>query len=281
VAVLLILKLSQLLNNFIHIFAKITLIQMRNLFIISLFIYSLTIAKESNAQDAGEIQVYGSATIPKYTTMIELHSNYTITGPKANQNYHPFLQTIEVTTGISENLELGFYIFTYNNNGKLQYTGSHIRPRVKAPDEWHLPVGLSLSSEIGFDIDPTNNNYDWGTEIRPIIDKTIGAHYLSFNPSVGISFTNKEYLFAPNFKYAYSATKKANLGFEYYGNTGNIFNPFKLPEQEHQLYLVLDLFIHPLYEFNLGIGKGLTDVSNGTTIKCYVGRRINWNHSKK
>lgn len=34
------------------------------------------------AQDAGEIQVYGSATTPKYTTIIELHSNYTFTGPK-------------------------------------------------------------------------------------------------------------------------------------------------------------------------------------------------------
>jgi len=108
----------------------------------------------------------------------------------------------------------------------------------------------------------------------------MGKHYLSFNPNMGISFTNKEYLFEPNFKYAYATSPKANIGFEYYGNTGKIFNPYKLSNQEHQLFFALDLFLHPLYEFNFGIGKGLTDVSNGMTFKCYVGRRINWKTKK-
>ena len=244
----------------------------------SLIICMLLIAKNSHAQDANEIQVYGSATTPKYTTMVELHSNSAITGPKTNESYHPFLQTLEVTTGISENFEFGFYVFTYNINGKTQYTGSNIRPRVKVPDNWGLPLGISLSSEIGCSISPVNNDNDWGAEIRPIFDKTMGANYVSFNPNVGISFTNKEYLFEPNLKYAYSASSKANIGLEYFGNTGKIFNPFKLPNQEHQLFLVLDLFLDPLYEFNLGLGKGLTNVSNGMTIKCFVGRRINWKH---
>jgi hypothetical protein len=230
------------------------------------------------AQDNGEIQVYGSATTPKYTTMIELHSNYTLTGPKYNSNYQPLLQTLEVTTGLSKDAELGFYVFTFNNNGKIQYTGSHIRPRIKAPEKWEWPVGVSLSTEIGFDKDPFTNEMDWGTEIRPIFDKTIGDHYYSFNPSLGVSFTNNECLFEPNFKYAYASSPKASIGFEYYGNTGKLFNPFKLPNQEHQLYAVVDLFLHPLYEFNFGIGKGLTESSNDLNIKCYVGRRINWKH---
>jgi hypothetical protein len=119
---------------------------------------------------------------------------------------------------------------------------------------------------------------DWGAEIRPIFDKTIGSHYLSFNPNIGLSFTNKEYLFEPNLKYAFAAVPKASFGFEYFGNTGKIFNPYKLPQQEHAVYLALDLFLHPLYEFNFGIGKGLTESSNGLNVKCYVGRRINWKH---
>ncbi len=241
-----------------------------------LFLGLSFIVQNANAQDAGEIQVYGSATTPKYTTMIELHSNYTFEGPKSNTNYHPFLQTLEVTTGLSKDAELGFYVFTYNLDGKLQYTGSHIRPRIKAPDNWNWPVGASLSTELGFDKDPFTNDLDWGAEIRPIFDKTIGDHYWAFNPSLGVSFTNKETLFEPNFKYAYASSPKANIGFEYYGNTGKLFSPYKLPNQEHQLYLVLDLFLHPLYEFNFGIGKGFTESSNGLNVKCYVGRRINW-----
>ena len=94
-----------------------------NLFIKScMLFFAISIINNTFAQDANEIQVYGSATTPKYTTMIELHNNYTFTGPKFNQNYHPFLQTLEVTTGISENFEFGFYVFTYNNNGKTQYS---------------------------------------------------------------------------------------------------------------------------------------------------------------
>lgn len=229
----------------------------------------------ANAQDNNEIQVYGSATTPMHVTMIELHNNYTLNGPN-NNNYHPFLQTLEITTGISENFEFGFYVFTYENNGKTQYTGSNIRPRVKAPASWSWPLGVSLSSEIGFSIDPLSNGQEWGAEIRPIFDKTIDKNYFSFNPNLGVSFTNKECLFEPNFKYAYSSSAKANIGFEYYGNTGKIFNPYKMPQQEHQLFLALDLFLHPLYEFNFGIGKGLTESSNGLTAKCYIGRRINW-----
>jgi len=236
--------------------------------ILFLFLGLIFIAQNVNAQDAGEIQVYGSATTQKYTTMIELHSNYTFEGPRSNTNYHPFLQTLEVTTGLSKDAELGFYVFTYNLDGKLQYTGSHIRPRIKAPDSWNWPVGASLSTEIGFDKDPFTNDLDWGAEIRPIFDKTMGDHYLAFNPSLGVSFTNKETLFEPNFKYAYASSPKANIGFEYYGNTGKLFSPYKLPNQEHQLYLVLDLFLHPLYEFNFGIGKGLTESSNKVNDKA-------------
>jgi hypothetical protein len=163
-----------------------------------MLIAAVSILNNTYAQDANEIQVYGSATTPKYTTMLELHNNYTFTGPKFKENYHPFLQTLEVTTGISENFEFGFYIFTYNNNGKTQYTGSNIRPRVKAPDAWNLPIGLSLSSEIGCSIDPENKEKEWGTEIRPIMDKTIGDHYLSFNPSFGISFTRPRRIVWPS-----------------------------------------------------------------------------------
>jgi hypothetical protein len=231
-----------------------------------------------HAQDNNEIQVYGSATTPKYTTMLELHSNYAFRGPKTEVNHHPLLETLEVTTGVTKDFEFGFYIFTYTEHDKIQYTGTNIRPRVKAPESWNWPVGASLSSEIGFAIDPVTRNKDWGMEIRPILDKTIGAHYLSFNPSIGVSYTNREYLFEPNFKYAYTVSPKANLGFEYYGNTGKVFYPYSIAQQAHQLFAIVDLFLHPMYEFNFGVGRGLTESSNGWTVKCYVGRRINWKH---
>jgi len=257
------------MNNFVFI-------DNRNLVLI---FFVLFILNKSLAQDSNEIQVYASATVPKKTTIFELHTNYTFVGPKLNTGYHPFLQTLEVTTGISDNFELGFYIFTYKLNGKTYYTGSNIRPRVKVPDKWGWSFGASLSSEIGFSRDPFTDQLSWGAEVRPIFDKTIGKNYFSVNPNIGLSFNEKEALFEPNIKYAYSLSKKISVGMEYYGNTGKVFKPVRLPDQEHQAFFVADLFLHPDFEFNIGIGEGLTNLSNGLNLKCFVGKRINW--SKK
>ena len=30
------------------------------------------------------------------------------------------------------------------------WVGTHIRPRVAVPERYHLPVGISLSTEIGY-----------------------------------------------------------------------------------------------------------------------------------
>ena len=242
-----------------------------------LIFLGLIIVNAVIAQDSNEIQVYASATVPKKTTIIELHTNYTFTGPKSNTNYHPFLQTLEVTTGLTDNFELGFYVFTYKLNGKTYYTGSNIRPRIKVPEKWGWSFGASLSSEIGFSIDPFTDKKTWGAEIRPIFDKTIGKNYFSINPNIGLSFYDNEALFEPNIKYAYSSSKKVSLGVEYYGNTGKVLKPFKISDQEHQIFFVADLFIHPDYEFNFGLGEGLTSSSNRLNFKCFIGRRINWN----
>jgi 2-polyprenyl-3-methyl-5-hydroxy-6-metoxy-1,4-benzoquinol methylase len=100
----------------------------------------------------------------------------------------------------------------------------------------------------------------------------LGRMYENIKPGGRIA------IIGPNFKYAYSTFTKASLGFEYFGNTGKIFNSYKLADQAHQLFLVVDLFLHPLFEFNFGIGKGLTASSNGLTAKCFIGRRIIWKH---
>jgi hypothetical protein len=93
------------------------------------------------AQDNYEIQVYSSPTQTKVTTMFELHSNYTF---DSQQNVidgvcpgnHALHETLEITQGIAENFEIGFYFFTnYTNGYGYRYVGSHIRPRVSIPEK--------------------------------------------------------------------------------------------------------------------------------------------------
>lgn len=67
------------------------------------------------AQDNYEIQVYGSETVAKGRTMVELHSNYTANGFKIGEygqfpDNHEVHETIEITHGWTPWFETGFYI---------------------------------------------------------------------------------------------------------------------------------------------------------------------------
>src|SRR5262249_14522849 len=109
-----------------------------------------------HAQDNYEIQVYGVETVKPRITMIELHSNFTISGSKEITDgvlptQHAFHETIEITQGITPWFEVGFYIFTSAKSGfGWHWVGDHIRPRFRIPDEWHWPVGISISNELGY-----------------------------------------------------------------------------------------------------------------------------------
>lgn len=91
------------------------------------------------AQDNYEIQVYASPTQTKGSTIFELHSNFTFKGDKkvvdgVTPSFHALHETVEITHGITENFEIGFYLFTnYTNGYGYKFVGSHIRPRVSVP----------------------------------------------------------------------------------------------------------------------------------------------------
>ena len=73
-------------------------------------------ASAARAQGNYEIQVYGSETVAPRTTMVELHSNYTAVGlretPDGTQPAnHAIHETVEITQGLSDWSEVGFYIF--------------------------------------------------------------------------------------------------------------------------------------------------------------------------
>ena len=102
------------------------------------------------AQGNYEIQVYGSDTVAPGRTMVELHSNFTATGSTStiDQTYptnHQEHETIEITQGFNSWFETGFYIFTSAGpNGQgYKWVGDHLRPRVRVPDSWKWPVGVS------------------------------------------------------------------------------------------------------------------------------------------
>jgi len=235
------------------------------------------------AQGNYEIQVYGSDTIPAGRTMVELHSNFTFEGfKKASDGVlpdeHQLHETVEITQGWNDWFETGFYIFTsLGPNQGYKWVGDHIRPRVRIPEKWNWPVGVSLSTEIGYQR-PIFSADTWTWEIRPIVDKQLGPWYLAFNPALERSFhgpsVNEGVGFSPNFKAAYSFTRKLSGGLEYYGSLGPItgFNP--LYQQQQQIVPAVDYDFGPNWEFNLGVGVGITRSTDHLLVKMILGRRF-------
>jgi hypothetical protein len=216
--------------------------------------------------------------------MLELHSNVTLQGTKTMQNgvyptEHAWHETIEITRGITSWFETGWYIFTaVQPEGGWQWVGNHIRPRVRVPEEWNWPVGLSMSVEVGYQRRVFSED-TWTLELRPIIDKKMGKWYWSFNPTIEKSLKGQNsslgFAFSPNFKFGYDVTPKVTAGVEYYGDLGPLGNFDALQQQQQQIVPAIDVNVSPRWEINFGVGVGVTHGTDHLLVKAIVGYRFN------
>jgi len=238
------------------------------------------------AQGNYEVQVYGSELTPKGVTMVELHSNVTVKGTKGVidgvlPTHHAVHETVEITHGFNEWFEVGFYQFTsIQSDGSWKWVGTHIRPRISIPERYHLPVGLSLSQEIGYQ----RPNFDpdtWTWEFRPIIDKQFGKLYMSFNPVIEKSLHGPGQKtgagFSPNVKVAYDVVKRVAAGLEYYGDYGRVFHWDPARDSVQAFVPAIDVDFGKKWEFNFGVGVGVTHTTDHLLVKAILGYRIGKN----
>jgi hypothetical protein len=237
------------------------------------------------AQDNYEIQVYGSETVPALTTMVEVHSNFTLEGSTTGLNgvaptNHALHETLEITQGVTSWFELGFYLFTsLPARSPYQWVGTHIRPRLQVPQSWNWPVGASVSAEVGYQR-RLFSDATWSLELRPIVDRQIGRWYVSINPTLDKALDQGgeggAVQFSPNVKVSYDVSPLVSVGVEYYGSLGPLAGFSRERDQEHQLFPAVDLNFSPDWEFNLGWGIGLTPGTDHMIAKMILGRRITW-----
>lgn len=255
-----------------------------------------------HAQENYEIQVYPSETQAPGTLLTELHSNYTVEGTTTSQygllpTQGQEHETIELTQGLNDWSELGFYIFTEEHNGTgVQWVGDHIRPRVRVPPSWHWPVGVSLSNEIGY-ARAAYANPSWSWQIMPIVDQTIGKWYWSVNttmqwdihptslpPGTPQAVVNNYYrnvsphgvTFGPAATLTYQPSPLYNFGVEYYGYWGEFGHFVNLHNQTQDFFPVVNLFVSPKWEINFGAGWGATASTDHLIVKAVLGRYFNW-----
>ena len=81
-------------------------------------------------------------------------------------------------------------------------------------------------------------------------------------------------MFSPNFKLSYDFNRTITGGFEYYGSLGPVtgFDPFRY--QQQQLFPAIDLNLSPKWEFNAGVGVGITQGTDHLIVKMIIGYRF-------
>jgi len=239
-------------------------------------------AAKMYAQGNYEVQVYASELVPKGVTMVEMHSNFTAKGSKGGDGLlptnHAEHQTLEITHGFNEFFECGFYQFTsVQPDGSWNWVGTHIRPRFSVPERFKLPVGLSLSQEIGYQR-PGFDADTWTWELRPIIDKQIEKLYLGFNPVFEKTFhgpgKDLGWGFSPNVKIAYDIHKRVAFGLEYYGAYGPWRSWDPVRDTEQMFIPAVDIDFGKRWEFNFGVGVGVTQATDHLLIKMILGYRF-------
>jgi hypothetical protein len=252
-----------------------------------ILLFLCTAASVARAQGNYEIQVYGADTVPPRSTMVELHSNFTSDGQRLTidgvaPTYHAEHETLEITQGINDWSEVGFYVFTSEQSGLgVQWVGDHFRPRVRVPEKWRWPVGVSLSMEVGYPRALFSQD-TWTWEIRPIVDKQKGRWYFAVNPALERTWhgpdVNLGIGFSPAAKISYDFTKQISGGLEYYADYGSITNIASLHNQQQQFFPAIDLNVSPKWEINFGVGVGPTAATDHWIVKGILGRRFDWGH---
>ncbi len=267
------------------------------------------------AQEDYEIEVYPAATQAPKSLMLELHSNFTFQGQTLTVDgvaptNHATHETLEATLGLNAWSEVGAYVFTSMQSGAGgAWAGNSVRYRLRVPDAWAWPVGVSLSNEVGYM--PSQYSEDgWTWEIRPIVDEYYGRWYLSVNPtfehSWGGTVSRGGLQFTPSAKCTFDFTERVSAGFEYYAAPGEhvaLYIPLDvdtvvvpvspptpsasrmvdsdavlhLPHGERQqLFAAVDLHLSPLWEINFGVGLGTTGSTDHLVAKLILGRSFGW-----
>ena len=237
-------------------------------------------ATSARAQDPFEIQVYEYVTVPKGKWNLETHFNHVQRGTRVFEGLvapseHRTHLTFELTRGITNWFELAGYLVTARQDGDApEYVAWRVRPRVRVPPSWKLPVGLSLSTEVAFPKDEYDEA-DATLEVRPIIEWGRGRFLLDLNPVIGRALkgpgSGEGWDFEPGVRLGWTVSKKLDLSLEYYGSTGVLSDPLPAREQVHQFFPGGDWQITENVVFNFGVGFGATTAGNRLVYKTRLG----------
>lgn len=226
-----------------------------------------------------EIQVYTSDINKPGEFGLELHVNTTPSG-RATPDYrgeippaHGWRFTGEFSYGVTPALEAGLYLpFVLGAGDRDRFAGPKVRLK------W-LPLRVDADGNgsfagLNFEYAWTNEALEQATqalEVRPILGWRNPDWLVAFNPVLGFDRAGPTKgntpSFEPSLKAARTVARGVMAGLEYYAGLGPANDLLPRSQQEHSLYVALDVDRAP-WVFNFGVGRGLTSATDRWTVKA-------------
>jgi hypothetical protein len=224
-----------------------------------------------------EIQVYLDDVNEPREFGLEMHVNYVLDGlrqpsyPGQMATHHVLQVTPEFSYGFARNWDAGLYLLSaMGPDGNLYGNGAKLRLKYSAPAKESFFWG------INFELGRTSKRVTESAvnaEIRPIIGWRGGPWLVALNPIVDLAFSSgvsHEPSFAPALKIARAVRDGLQVGLEHYADLGPIHHIPPFNQQDHVLYGVVD-WQKGRFDFNFGIGHGLTSASEKWVAKMIIG----------
>jgi hypothetical protein len=236
---------------------------------------------------ADEIQVYDGGLAARGTFNLTLHNNYIAKGftepafeggVTADKSWNG---VPEWAFGVTDWFEAGLYLplYTLDKNLGFGLNGLKLRALFAAPN------GDDRRFVYGANFEFSYNAKRWDTtritsEIRPIIGWHFKSADLIFNPIIDTAYDGFGKLeFVPAVRLAFDAGPKWQVALEEYSSFGHFEDFLPASEQSHQIYAVVDR-AGKTWDFEFGVGFGLTDASDKLTFKMILARDL-WKKKPK
>jgi hypothetical protein len=227
-----------------------------------------------------EVQVYTDDINGLGEWGLEMHINGTPKGvpqptyPGEITSHHGLRLTPEISYGISKTLEAGLYLpMVKAGDGNFYVAGSKVRLKwlpLQADESGGFFGGINLElsqiktqfSQSAQSLEMRNiigwKNSQWLVAINPIFGWDLSPGYRHRSPELNLAT-----------KVSRAFSESVAMGIEYYNGRGQLNEMLASGQQNKTLFLVMDYEGKP-FNFNVGVGKGLTSVSDKWTLKSII-----------
>jgi hypothetical protein len=231
--------------------------------------------------DPWEFEVYPYATEPRGMAELETDNAVVASGHGEGgdgtaqgtiPSQHRWYNAYELTYGLTDRIEAAAYVtLSQPNGGPLQGAGEKFRLRGRLFDPGVLPVDLGWYAELERHRTPQFDDAAAELELRPILEKDIGAVSVLVNPVFEkvLSGVGR----GAGFEFGYSAavqyrlSRRISPGVEFYGGSGLIDQTDPLRDQQHYVFPTVWGELPGGIEYNIGVGFGLTRGSDRAIVK--------------